>query len=398
MTVKAALIQYIRASRKVTVELEQLERVFAGQAVDYEAFADGVLQLERDGVLEPVKAHGRNGKLPALGYQYRIRRQSIREEYVRRLHRYGITLHPLIRVDRYYGMSEEDWERDWPYIGQIDSFLKRSDLPEREAPAPERSFELTGDEKWITEKGGQSLLERLGLWAKLRILPVSDPLMLAVNPAAFRMHAEAGAGRMQKPGEHSPDSEWLDGPEALLPSGRTGHGGEQPGGFPRQPAGNGGQLRLHRHLIVENKTTFQGLIGVLPETAFTTLIYGCGRKIVGNLGMLTLQVPMADGESVLYYFGDIDTEGIRIWHELRQRHRVRLAVPFYTACLEKEPVAGKENQRRKDEATAAFCSELPEGLGRLAAERLSEGYYWPQEILSSAELVTIWRTEPWSVR
>ncbi|MDF2925152.1 MAG: hypothetical protein K0R57_4066 [Paenibacillaceae bacterium] len=350
MTLRQVFTEYIQTARKSTLELEELERLFAGQPVEYEAFAKAVLELERAGVLELVKAHGRNGKVPALGYQYRIRRDSIVREHARRLHGYGRSLHPCIQLDRYYSLSEVEWQRDWPYIEKIDRYLRRFSLPEREAPAPERSFELVGDEKWITDKGGQAVLERLGLWTKLRLLPVSDPLMLAVNPAVL-----AGA-RL-----------------------RDGEGGA-----------------VHRHLIVENKTTFQGLAPVLPETSFATLIYGCGRKIVGNLEMLRYQYPVPGGEHLLYYFGDIDLEGISIWFDLRLRHPVRLAEPFYRACLAKQSVQGKEYQLRKDEAVAAFCCELAPELGSQAARGLDEGRYWPQETLASQELGDIWRTNEWN--
>ena len=36
--------------------------------------------------------------------------------------------------------------------------------------APERSYEITGDEKWIDENGGREILERVKLLEKLKII------------------------------------------------------------------------------------------------------------------------------------------------------------------------------------------------------------------------------------
>ncbi len=101
------------------------------------------------------------------------------------------------------------------------------------------------------------MLERLGAWEQLKVVPVSDPLMLAVSPSI---------------------------------------------GF---------DSKNHLHFIMENKTTFQGLMPELPKLSFSSLIFGYG-KIVGNLGMLRLQYPVQGAEQELYYFGDLDLEGITV--------------------------------------------------------------------------------------
>ena len=185
-------------------------------------------------------------------------------------------------------------------------------------------------------------MERLGIWEQLQIVPVSDPLMLAVNPSI---------------------------------------------GF---------SSKNHLHLIVENKSTFQGLVPELPGMAFSSLILGYGRKIVGNLGMLSLQYPVQSAEHELYYFGDLDLEGILIWYDLHLKFGVELALPFYQACLEKPPARGKQNHRLNEEALRAFTRCFNKEESNQIITMLGDGCYIPQETLKSEELVRIGREAAWS--
>lgn len=187
------------------------------------------------------------------------------------------------------------------------------------------------------------LLKRLGLWEQLLIHPVSDPLMFAINPQALKSTAS---------------------------------------------------LRS-LHLIVENKTTFQALLPVLPSSTFSTLIYGGGNKITGNMDMFPLQYPVTGREQVFYYFGDLDVEGIRIWYDTHKRQAMVPALPFYEACLAKPFVPGKSNQRRNEDAVQAFVHYFSTDQQALIARCLGSGNYYPQEILTTEELQVIWRSEEW---
>ncbi|MCA1292776.1 DUF2220 domain-containing protein [Paenibacillus sp. alder61] len=342
MRYKQKLIDFLCTFSKVMISLSELEQAFQGEQIDYETFAGIVMELENEGSLEAVKSHGRNGKPLSLAYHYRINKRLLQGEYVRELHQWSTRLHPDISLDAYYRLSPDIWRADLPYIEQIDAYLKRGSRPTRQAPAPERSYELVQDEKWITDHGGQALLERLGIWEQLQIVPVSDPLMLAVNPSI---------------------------------------------GF---------TSKNHLHLIVENKSTFQGLVPELPGMAFSSLILGYGRKIVGNLGMLSLQYPVQSADHELYYFGDIDLEGIMIWYDLHVKFGVKLALPFYLACLDKPSARGKQNHRLNEEALHAFISFFNQEEANRINAMLGEGCYIPQETLKSEELIRVGRETVWS--
>ncbi|WNS40849.1 Wadjet anti-phage system protein JetD domain-containing protein [Paenibacillus sp. MMS20-IR301] len=343
MIIKSMIEEHLSDYKKTTITLEELEQLFAGRAADPRDFAGAVMELESSGVLEPVKSAGRTMKQPSLGYRYRVNKQYIMARHNHQLQQYRLKLHPAIGLDSYFALSEQQFVQDRPWIERIDHFLHTHGFPDIPVPAPERSFQLTGNEKWITELGGYSLLKRLGLWDQLLILPVSDPLMFAVNPQVWTNPAP---------------------PRCL-------------------------------HFIVENKTTFQALLPVLPSSSFSTLIYGCGNKITGNLDMFTLQYPVTGSEHVFYYFGDLDYEGIRIWYDADKRLAMIPALPFYDACLAKPCVPGKSNQRRNEEAVQAFSNWFPQEQQGQIENTLSSGSYYPQETLMTHELQHIWGSGAW---
>ncbi|WP_018751247.1 Wadjet anti-phage system protein JetD domain-containing protein [Paenibacillus sanguinis] len=344
MHIKQIIEEHIGRSRKSTIALEELESLFTNFEVDPREFAEVLLKLEQASVLEAVKSAGRTMRQQALAYRYRINKQYLTAQHKHRLQQFRLRIHPAIQLDSYFSLPEHQFEQDQLWIEQIDRVLKTQGLPSTAVPAPERSFQLTGNEKWITDLGGHALLKRLGLWELLRIHPVSDPLMLAINPESL-----------------------MDKSSHCL------------------------------HLIVENKTTYQALLPALPSSSFSTLIYGCGNKIIGNLDMFSLQYPVTDREHLFYYFGDLDQEGIRIWHEVDKQQTMVPALPFYQACLAQPYVLGKSNQRRNEDAVKAFIEYFPQDQQNQIETFLNAGGYYPQETLTSQQLQEIWRSEEWKL-
>jgi len=139
---------------------------------------------------------------------------------------------------------------------------------------------------------GRSYLSAFVYGTGYKIVPVSDPLMLAVNPKVL-------------------------------------------------------QERTQYHLIVENKTTYQALLPTLRETGFSSLIYGSGNKIVKSIEQFEWQLPMDEAEHTIYYFGDIDRSGFTIWHSLTKRRRVLPAVPFYEGVLDERAVCWQDESAKR---------------------------------------------------
>lgn len=343
MSIKQAIKVHLSTMKKATITLEDLESLFDNIAINAHEFRLAVLELEQECMLESVKTAGRTVKQPSVAYRYRINKPFITEQYNRSLQQYRLELHPAIQLDSYFSLTEQQFIQDKPWIDKIDLFLKKEGLPVSMAPAPERSFQLTGNEKWITDLGGEGLLRQLQLWEELKIHPVSDPLMLAINPFILTAASQSDC----------------------------------------------------LHLIVENKTTFQALLPVLSSSSFHTLIYGCGNKITGNFDMFSMQYPMPNCNHHFFYFGDLDFEGIRIWSELNKRHKINLALPFYEACLSNPFVLGKSNQRANYDAVENFIHFFGKEHQVQIKKCLDSGGYYPQEILSTQRLQQIWRSQAW---
>lgn len=325
--------------QKRMITLSELETVMKTSIHTYEDFAEGVLMLEEEKILTMVNTKGRTSRTPSLANQYRIDKSLLAGDYHKELQYYRNILHPSIHTDDYYGMDPLVWKKDLSYILKIDDYIRTSSFPSEKVPAPERSYELVGDEKWITEKGGKELLDRLGVFKMLNIIPVSDPLMFAINPST--LHEEK-----------------------------------------------------HVHLIVENKTTYQGLLPVLKETDFSTLIYGSGKKVIKSIEQFSMQYPI-NANHDFYYFGDIDREGISIWYSLHKKQSATPAIPFYQACLKKEAAKGKEYQKKHEESAIAFYKYFTVQEQAHMRELLEKGTYLPQETLKTEELQKIWRESTW---
>ncbi len=263
--------------KKKTIGLSELEQKLKPFIHEYEDFANRVLQFEEEEILVMVKSKGRTNRSPSLAFQYRINKSELMGDYHKELQHYRSILHPSINLDGYYREDPSIWKDHLPFIIKIDQFLERSSFPKEQVPAPERSYELVGDEKWIIEKGGKEILEKIGLYPLLKIIPVSEPLMFAINPKKINEQDQY-------------------------------------------------------HLIVENKTTYQGLLPVLIETNFSTLIYGSGKAVIKSIEQFPLQYPIAANHQ-FFYFGDLDKEGISIWYSLHNKQAATLALPFYLACL-----------------------------------------------------------------
>jgi len=321
------------------ITLDILEQ-FSSLGQTYEQFGQEILALETEGILVAVKKAGRNNKVPSLAYKYRINKAVLKRDFQQDIVSKRFQLHAILNVDEYFHLPPEEWEKDYPFIEKINTYIDKYGLPLSEVPAPERSLALVGDEKWIQEKGGQKVLERLQIWENLKIIPVSDPLAFIVNPTKMK----------------------------------NAH---------------------HLHLIVENKTTFDGLSLEIKNTPFTTLIYGQGSKITKSIEYFHKQLPLDDVAHTFYYFGDLDWEGIKIWNRLTDKIDVKLAIPFYLASIDKTPTTLKTDQKPSEEATKAFLSFFGQAHQSKIMNTLENQHYWPQEVLSSAELKQVWSETNW---
>lgn len=325
--------------RKKTISIDELEGLLPLR-LTYEQFAELILQLENETILQMIKSRGRNTRKPSLAHSYRINKHALQQDHYKQLQSYRFIYHNLIRLDAYFSLPQTVWGHDKPYLDKINAFIHEHGLPTEYAAAPERSFQLVGNEKWIDEQQGKSLLQRIQLWELMKIIPVIDPLMFAINPAQLTLSSQL-------------------------------------------------------HLIVENKTTYHALLPKLTKSNIATLIYGAGMQIEKTIENFHLQYPFPKVNHSFLYFGDIDYAGIAIWHRLSEKIPVQLAEPFYLNCLQKKAVYGKENQLRQDEALQHFVSYFSHSIQQKITETLANKAYFPQEILRTEELQEILLQTDW---
>ena len=314
-----------------------------------------VLTLLSEGKIRPLKASGTNGKGPALYREYWIVKQEKDNSKFEEELKYRI--HPLIAID-YYLSHLSVYEQDRPWVLMLSEYLKnsRESLYHTES-VNERSFEIWSHEKFLSRGKGKRILKNCGLKEDfLNTYQTTEPL-------AYYSHT-------------------------------------------RQVPQN--------ILILENKDTFYSmrrrLIGghldspaILLEKSrilgaeIGTLIYGAGKGILRSFLDFDLCVEpyMRNSENRLYYFGDLDYEGIGIYESLAEMvSDGRELLPFVrayeamvkkadrTCGMEKLPDM-KEQQNRN--IRQEFFSHFPADLVNRMKAVLEAGKYIPQEILSIAD-------------
>lgn len=322
------LVEYLKSYKKKTIKLSELEKLPDGSA-NYENFESSVKRLVEDDILIE-----KGGKLNALALSYGVNHYKLQKDKLDEINNYILKFSKEIDLGDYFKLSEETFYKDLPFIKAVDEYILSNGFPESYVTSQERSFNILGDEKWIDEKNGKRLLERIKVWDKLKIVNDSDPLMLAINQKGF-------------------------------------------------------ERSVHYHLIVENKATFLALMDILRETDYTTLIYGCGWKIVSNYYMIDKQLNLKDKNEFMY-FGDIDKEGISIWNSLNEKMKVNIALDFYKELIKKDYSIGKKNQKRNDESINNFLNFFTGSEKEVILNMINNGGYLPQEGLNKEELKRIW--------
>ena len=299
------------------------------------------------GNIKPLKASGTNGKHPALYREYWIMEKE--KDYSTYEDELKYRLHPAISVD-YYLSHLKSYEQDRTWILMLSEYLKKNrEKLEYTESANERSFEIWGHEKFLSRGQGKRILKNCGLEEEfLNIYQTTEPL-------AYYSHTRKV-------------------PQNIL--------------------------------ILENKDTFYSMRRHLMESGlreaectifgaeFGTLVYGAGKGIVRSFLDFDLcaEPYMKDGGNRIYYFGDLDYEGIGIYESLAKTAGGRWEIlPFtkaYEAMADKaEGTCGKDHlpdtkEGQNRNIREKFFSHFHEDMVMRMKAVLEAGKYIPQEILN----------------
>lgn len=327
----------VNDQKQVTISLTSLEKQIRKTMKNevgplfYKELADAILNLEREGVIEPIKSAKSYSRDMRVRDRYRkiivsnFDENELKQELLTSFHQEISVTYYLKNLDKYQDIRG--------YVKSISDFLKTSDEKKYFLSANERSYELFGDEKFLCGRRGKSLLINLKISYKdLYCFETFEPFFhigLAKN-------------------EHE------------------------------------------NILIVENLDTFFSLKKLYNENVcswngidFSMIVYGEGNKITKSFCHLDeLNVP----ENVnIYYFGDFDREGINIYHRLSKmsKRTVKLMKPFYEEMYRrrKNKLSSKK-QNLNESAIKFFFEENKFDEEAEMREYLTIGKYVPQEAVN----------------
>lgn len=312
---------------------------------DYDELYAYITDLVNRGKIEPVKSAGTNGRKPALPLAFWCYAEE--KNYDEVLEELKFKLHSSLDTS-YYRAHPDRYEKDKKDIRRLSDYLrKESELLKVKETVNERSFEIFRREKFFQEKGGLAFCARLGIREEqLNLYHTSEPL-------SYYSHSKQS-------------------PQNIL--------------------------------IIENKDTFYDLRRYMQTVSskilgveFGTLIYGAGK------GIWKTFADYAEGAEIyfsadnrLFYFGDIDYEGILIYeHLVRQEWKKTSGesiqmVPFveaYEAMLKKaERIEIEElpimKTGQNTNLGGIFWKFFDQNRKAQMIRMLEAGRYVPQEILN----------------
>lgn len=331
------IIETLKKYSKKKIELFEIERKLPS-GTEYLEYAEEIEKLIKEGYLKAVKASGYNGRPKSIPNAYYIEKRKLREDIDNDIQDVRLTICNSVKLDFYLTNDTKNWLEDKRYILMIEEYIKQNGLPKNHSTIEERSYHISADEKWLSQKNGLRVLKRISLIEEMKITSNFEPAMFAINEKYNK-------------------------------------------------------ASTYKHLIVENKSIYYLLLEILKETDFSTLIYGAGWRIISCIKDFKKQFPFDDKSHRFYYFGDLDYEGIKIWDMLRKNNDVYLASEFYVELLKSQKSKGKEKQIPCRDARDYFLLNLRANniMKEDVISFLDAGKYIPQEALKAEELKRVWR-------
>ena len=325
------------------ITLDELEKKV--KAENYHNLYEIIMSFIESGKIEAIKASGVNGKKPALYKEYRIIEE--KEDFSVYEEELMYVLSPMISTE-YYLRHLKQYKEDRKWVLLLNDFLK-SNRQKLQIPKSlnERSFEIWHREKFLKEERGRKILNRCQIsMEQLNVYETTEPL-------AYYTHTRTVPQNM---------------------------------------------------LILENKDTFYSIRkhmlagnSQVLQTELGTLIYGAGKGIYRSFQDFSVcaEPYMKDKGNSIYYFGDLDYEGILIFETLvklfAEGAKICLFVQGYLRMLEKAETIGfgqlpetKEGQNQN--GGELFYSYFTPMQQEQIRSILSMGRYIPQEIVSEEDL------------
>ncbi|MCD5414934.1 MAG: DUF2220 domain-containing protein [Clostridiales bacterium] len=332
------ILKILKKHKKKKIELSEIEKKLPAGS-EYLQYAEAIESLLIEGYIKMVKASGYNSRYKSIPNAYYIEKRKLREDIDNDIQAVRLNISNSIKLDFYLTSDTKNWAEDRKYILMIDEYIKSNGIPDNNSTVEERSYQISSDEKWLSQKNGLRVLKRVNLKDEMKITSNFEPAMFAINEK-YNQYDE------------------------------------------------------YKHLIVENKSIYYLLLEILKETDFSTLIYGAGWRIISCINDFKKQFPFKDKLHKFYYFGDLDYEGIKIWDLLQKNNEACIASEFYVELLKSPRSKGKEKQTPGKEARDNFLLNLKANniMKEDIISILDTGMYIPQEALKVEALKRVWRS------
>jgi hypothetical protein len=315
---------------------EKLKDPIRYQAEDgYRHFVQIMNELTDEGIVSPVKKSPLNGRRPSLHSEWWLEKALVENQWS---DMQVLTVSNELNLTKYRQHPEWQSDMEWQRILSIYTFLKQKEHYSW-VTREERSFQLFGEEKFLSNEGA-TLLQRL---------------QLSLEDLKARVYGE-------------PFAFW--------------------------PAPNADIRNAKSVLVVENQSFYhtcrllmnsgKDIIGIHPDL----LIYGEGKKIEKSFNFL--HDITYDNELTIYYVGDIDPEGWGIYVRLKDSYpdaNILLAIPIYEALLNKNltnktDTNQNENPTYLDQIMLEFEQQGRSDLASKSQQLWEQKLRVPQEVLS----------------
>lgn len=324
-----------------TISLDQLTKL-AGN-IDYGNLVNKINTYIEEGLLESVKASGKNGRRPSLYLKYRILKPE--SDYASTLEEIKL-LHPKFNHSK-YAKHPQMYVKYKTEINLLSKFLWENENRLNEPMSiNERSFQIWGMEKLLKEKSSIKSIFQYNDW----------------DIAALNYY-------------------------------------ETPEPFFEYNFSNEQEMNI---LIIENKDTWFSLRKIMREDGlnhlfrdYHVLLYGEGKKIISRNNRLQEYDQLLNGSmNTYYYFGDLDYEGIEIFQTLlsnNQNLSINLCTELYSLMLQeaKKFKLPKTKSGQKKTDIHGFFKNFKEVEIQEMNHILEQGFYIPQEIVNYPLLKSI---------
>ena len=330
--IEEKLIKFILQKKTKTMNLSE---VYEKLKLPYTPQSDKIINniltnLEEKGYIQPLKTT--NKDLQGSFEKYKILK--LKEENEEKIKEEILKLDKKIKID-YFLKHPKEYIKYKEIITPINEFIKQTNGRKIETiTVNERSYQIYKNEKCLKEN--EEILKKLGLTYKdLYAYDTYEPFFYYIN-TEYEIR----------------------------------------------------KLKNKTILIIENKDTFWTIVKAIQKLKIENIymiIYGEGKKILKSFSFI--EEFKIDSKDNIYYFGDIDFEGINIYVSLKEKYS-KYNISAYTKGyetildIEKTPEKVRKNQNINQDKIEKFINEFDKKYKDKLIEIFNNKKYIPQEVFN----------------